>query len=1021
MRFRTTLYFASSVLLTAGCGGGDASTPSDDASTDTASADTAQPDAAPVDTGADAADGAQPDTTPVDTGADTTDAAPTCVDPTRDCPTPTTACAPAVCTGSACGTTKAAAGTTCTDSSGKVCDGNGACVACLGAGDCPASTTTCATPTCKSNACGADYAAVGTGCSDHGGVVCDGKGACVVAQCMDLVNDADETDKDCGGSCPACTVGLACKVPADCATGTACAMNVCTAITCTANAPANGTVNGGTTAATLAYGAAATYACKTAYALKGTAPTCGGTAIPGALSGAEPTCAPVDCGAAPSVTNAGAPTVAGGVGGGATTTYGALASYTCNAGWARSGPNATCLATGSWSPAPSCVVAEFVSSHGSTTAAQVPVAMLTDASENMYVALRFTGAPSDFGNNVKLTSVGNWDTGIVVFDKFGVAQSGFSLGGTGGDGPSGFVMDAAGNYYVAISSGSPTTTIDATHTLTGAGGWLVSYTKAGVYRWSRQLGQSTSAITIDASDRITVAGASPTPFDFGGGPKTAKGSGDIFIASYDTSNTHRWSNVYGTSQVTFGPPPNRVQTLSTDAAGNVYAGGSLGGPNGTVGGAGTLAFSGQASAFIASYGPDGTHRWSKAFTASSTTGYADAQAQVAVADKIGNVAFGFMHRDVADYGGGPVATGAPGNEAGALVVFDAATGAYKRQRTFTTAPPFNVQSLGVDASNNFYLAGNSNNAGQDFGSGALPSGAFVAVYGNDLSYQFARITGGGAYSYTFGFALGSSGDYLAVGSFDRGVVDWGAGSTPFPGTSSGAPSTWVARMRPLPFSSALSAHYSARDTTTVGRTGTNALTSWVDTSGGARTLTPGTTAPKYAAQGSGVKSLAGLDFAGGASAVNASVPLTGANVTFFVVVKDGTPTPAANWGVLASHGDRSADWSLEQNGTAPFNAHFKSNADNAGAQLACTPGSTYVLTGRISGTTRTFYRSDATGTTTSTATGNTITAGTKALTFGASGTDASNAMFGEVVYFQRALSDAEVTQMINWLGTAWGI
>jgi hypothetical protein len=1011
MRLRITLYFATSVIFTVGCGGGgDASTPTDDASTDTA-----QPDTAPVDT-------AQPDTAPVDTGADAADTTPACVDPIKDCPAPTTACAPSVCTESAtCGTTKAAAGTACTDSAGKVCDGNGSCVACLAATDCPASTTTCATPTCNAHACGADFAALGTACSDHGGAVCNGTGSCVAMHCMDGVKDADETDKDCGGSCPACAVGLACKVTADCATGNACATNVCTAISCTANAPTNGTVNAGTAAATVAYGASATYACKTGYALKGTAPTCGGTAIPGTLSGAEPTCAPVDCGAAPSVTNAGAPTIAGGAGGASTTTYGALASYTCNAGWARSGPQATCLSTGSWSAAPSCAIAEFVSSHGTTTAAQVPVAMVVDASENMYVALRFSGTPSDFGNNVKLTSQGNWDGAIVMFDKFGVAQWGVSVGGASGDGPAGLAMDSAGNLYLAMTSGSPTMTIDATHTVTGAGGYLISYTKAGVYRWSRALATGTTAVTVDASDRVTVAGTASGPYDFGGGPKTAKGPGDMFIASYDNANTYRWSNVYGTSQVTFGPPGNGVHTLSTDAAGNVYAGGVLGGPNGTVGGAGTLAFSGQGSAFIASYGPDGTHRWSKAFTASSTTGYADTQAQVSVADKLGNVAFGFMHRDVADYGGGPVTTGATGSEAGALVVFDAATGAYKRQRTFTMAPPFNVQSLGVDASNNFYLAGNSNNAGQDFGSGVLPSGAFVAVYGNDLSYQFARITGGGAYSYTFGFALGSSGDYLAVGSFDRGVVDWGAGSIPFPGTSSGNASTWVARMRPLPFSNGLSAHFSARDTTTVARNGANVVSSWTDTSGGARTLSPGATAPKFAAQGSGVKTLAGLDFAGGASAANASVPLTSTDVTFFVVVKDGTPTPAANWGVLASHGDRSADWSLEQNGTAPYNAHFKSNADNAGAQLACTPGSTYVLSGRISGTTRTFYRRDAAGTTTSTATGNTITTGSKALTFGASGTDASNAMVGEVVYFQRALSDAEVTQMINWLGTAWGI
>jgi hypothetical protein len=78
--------------------------------------------------------------------------------------------------------------------------------------------------------CGGTPAPIGTPCADNGGVVCDGIGACVQAHCMDGVKDADETDQDCGGaSCSPCADTLKCLVGSDCAS------HVCdpSALTCT--------------------------------------------------------------------------------------------------------------------------------------------------------------------------------------------------------------------------------------------------------------------------------------------------------------------------------------------------------------------------------------------------------------------------------------------------------------------------------------------------------------------------------------------------------------------------------------------------------------------------------------------------------------------------------------------------------------------------------------------------------------------------------------------------------------------
>jgi hypothetical protein len=109
-----------------------------------------------------------------------------------------------------------------------VCDGDGKCVVCVDASSCPTSSTACKVPSCNTTAhsCGFANAPLGTACSENGGVVCNGHGTCVAAHCTDGVQDADETDVDCGGpSCSLCGDTQKCKV------GTDCVNQVCTGST----------------------------------------------------------------------------------------------------------------------------------------------------------------------------------------------------------------------------------------------------------------------------------------------------------------------------------------------------------------------------------------------------------------------------------------------------------------------------------------------------------------------------------------------------------------------------------------------------------------------------------------------------------------------------------------------------------------------------------------------------------------------------------------------------------------------
>lgn len=128
----------------------------------------------------------------------------------------------------------------------------------------------------------------------------------------------------------------------------------CPAAPTVANAGAasiSGGIAGGTTRS---LNATATYACATGYLHSGQTSTCQAS---GTWS-TPPTCTAEAsyCGAPPTVTNAGAPTVSGGVAGGTTNSFNATAAYACNVGYTKNGSNPTCLSSRSWSAAPTCTI-----------------------------------------------------------------------------------------------------------------------------------------------------------------------------------------------------------------------------------------------------------------------------------------------------------------------------------------------------------------------------------------------------------------------------------------------------------------------------------------------------------------------------------------------------------------------------------------------------------------------------------------------------------------------------------------
>ncbi|MBI4702980.1 MAG: lamin tail domain-containing protein [Deltaproteobacteria bacterium] len=114
--------------------------------------------------------------------------------------------------------------------------GSGQGGGCARDSDCPGEDEGCRRRACRHGGCGYENAFLGAPCAESGGRVCDGAGKCVpclgdlhcdgpercVGQkcvppaCANVEQDGSETDVDCGGECPACANGKACQSAADC-------------------------------------------------------------------------------------------------------------------------------------------------------------------------------------------------------------------------------------------------------------------------------------------------------------------------------------------------------------------------------------------------------------------------------------------------------------------------------------------------------------------------------------------------------------------------------------------------------------------------------------------------------------------------------------------------------------------------------------------------------------------------------------------------------------------------------------
>jgi hypothetical protein len=223
-----------------------------------------------------------------------------------------------------------------------------------------------------------------------------------------------------------------------------------------------------------------------------------------------------------------------------------------------------------------------------------------------------------------------------------------------------------------------------------------------------------------------------------------------------------------------------------------------------------------------------------------------------------------------------------------------------------------------------------------------------------------------------------------------------------------------------PVTSGLVGNYDARVGSSIVMAG-NAVSQWKDTSGNGNTLTYNGVQPVY--NPSLINTQPGMDFSGGAGMTTAAFALN-TSVTVFFVTQWRTP---GTWGSLGHHGNRDSDWAMEQNGVSGNSniVHWQTNNDNSGDQLTLAAGTNWILAGRMDPTNGRYFSATSTAgglVSTTAAPPNSITAGSKILYIGKSdANEASNAYFGQIVYYNRSLADSERDQVIAYLRSSWGI
>ena len=416
----------------------------------------------------------------------------------------------------------------------------------------------------------------------------------------------------------------------------------------------------------------------------------------------------------------------------------------------------------------------------------------TDPFGNVYATGAFQNTV-DFdpgSGTTALTSNGGSDVFVSKFDAAGNFVWARGFGGTGFEGAYVLHTDGAGNIYVG-GQFQQTADFDpgsGTNTLTSNGNsdaFISKFDTSGNFIWARGFGgvgtDDVNSLKTDLAGNLLITGAFSSTVDFDPGTGTSNlisnGDKDVYISKFDPSGSFIWAKSFG------GTGTDEGSSVSTDATGNIYAGGLFSSTVDFDPGAGTSnsTSAGGTDIFISKLDASGNFVWTK----SSGSTLNDA-AESLVLDPTGNVYSTGYFEGIVDFDPGAGSSNLTSN--GGRDVFVSkldASGNYIWAKAFGASSGDNGNSINIDAVGNIHVAGSYRDA-VDFDPGTgitnLSSNGsddiFISKFDPFGNFMWAKSCGGSLNDFGFSVHVDASGNVLVSGNFYSTVdFDPGAGTS----------------------------------------------------------------------------------------------------------------------------------------------------------------------------------------------------------------------------------------------------
>ena len=347
---------------------------------------------------------------------------------------------------------------------------------------------------------------------------------------------------------------------------------------------------------------------------------------------------------------------------------------------------------------------------------------------------------------------GETDAFVVKYNAAGAKQWTRELGTTDRDQAFGAATDTDGNVYV---TGQTWGNLDGNAFAGGDGdAFLTKYDSTGLKLWTKTIattGEDTAtSVAVDISGNIYAAGATGTAL---GSNVFAGGTGDVFVAKYDSTGTQLWLQQFGAGGT------DVANGVAVDTAGNVFVAGWTSGAL-----HGVAYIGGMYDAFLVKLDSAGVWLWTNVFGATDGVlgvSSTDLVSGVAV-DVNGNVYVGGLTTGIMDGDLTGVNHGL-GSMGDAFVAYFDTSGVKQWIRQFGTEFTDSVNAVAADSAGNVYATGPTA-GGLGGNSSAGAEDLFITKYDSAGTKQWTRQPGTKLSDSAYGAAVNMSREVFIAGA-----------------------------------------------------------------------------------------------------------------------------------------------------------------------------------------------------------------------------------------------------------------